>query len=347
MKTKSNDLQEHLSVVNRLIYGNWASQVTCVFAELGIADMLSSEPQDINYLAGTAKVKKDYLKRFLRCASDLDLISYESKTGLYSISELGELLGSDHPQSKREEARLNGADYRYNPWGHLADILKNGMSEEYSPTYKNGSLDYLKDKPEKRKTFHKAMTERSLVENELVLKDFSFSRFSRVLDIGSGEGTFMMAMLDRHPHLSGCMFDLNETFDENRDSKYKGRLIQKRGDFFVEIPDYADVYTMKSVIHNWPEDKAIMILKKVREAMESQKNNPADPLSKRLLIVENILPENNEKSIANWLDLYFMIIIDGAERTLEEYRILGERAGLKLQGASSTPSGRHIIEFSL
>jgi hypothetical protein len=339
--------EEYLSEISQMIYGNWVSQVACVFAELGIADRLTAGGKDIGQLAEFAKVKKDYLKRFMRCATELGLVIFDSSSGLYNVTAKGELLGSDHPQSKREEARLNGAGYRYQPWGHLADILKNGMNEAYSPTGIDGSLDFLKDKPVQRKTFHKAMTERSRVENDLVLRNFSFAGFSRLLDIGCGEGSFIKAILDKEPHLQGCMFDLQETFDDDTKGKYRGRLIQKRGDFFAEISDWADVYTMKSVIHNWPEHKALKIMESVRNAMASQKSNPAKPSEKRLFIIENILPDGDEKSIANWLDLNFMVTIDGAERTLEEYRLLGKKAGLKLLGTTPTPSGRHMIEFCL
>ena len=347
MTVQNEELQENIAIVSRLIYGNWMTQVTYVIAELGIPDLLASEAKNLNYLAETLGLQKNYLKRFLRCASDLGFLSYDAETGLYTLSPRGKLLSSDHPYSKREEARLNGADYRYQPWGNLIKILKNGMSEEYSPTYKNGSLNYLKDKPEQLKTFHKAMSGISHTENENIVKHYDFSKFSRVLDIGSGEGSFIKSILDRTPHLLGCMFDLKETFDRDIEDKYQGRLIQKFGDFFDEIPDYADLYTMKNVIHNWPENKAIKLLENARDAMLSGKNNNTPLKEKRLLIIENIVPENDEDSIANWMDLNFMILIDGAERTISEYSHIACKCGLVLKDAVKTDSGRHILEFAL
>lgn len=347
INTQKQELQEDIAIVSRLIYGNWMTQVTYVFAELGIADLLFSEAKDLNFLAEKLSVQKNYFKRFLRCASDLGLLSYDVSTGLYTLSGRGKLLSSAHPYSKREEARLNGADYRYQPWGNLIKILKYGMSEEYSPTYKNGSLDYLKDKPEQLKTFHKAMSGISHIENENIVKHYDFSKFSHVLDIGSGEGSFVKAILDKAPHLSGYMFDLKETFDKDIEEKYKGRLIQKYGNFFDEVPDCADLYTMKNVIHNWPENKVIKLLENTRNAMLSGRNNPTPAEQKRLLVIENIVPENDEDSIANWMDLNFMILIDGAERTLNEYGHLGRKCGMVLKKSIKTDSGRHILEFAL
>lgn len=347
MTSEKKQLQENLAIINRLIYGNWMTQVIYVYAELGIADLLEVAPKDLDYIAETLHLHKNYLKRFLRCASNLGLLSYDVSTGLYKLSERGKLLSSEHPYSKREEARFNGADYRYQPWGNLIKILKYGMSEEYSPTYKNGSLDYLKDKPEQLKTFHRAMSGISNSENAAIIKEYDFSNYSTVLDIGSGEGSFVKSVLDKATHLKGYMFDLKETFDKDVEDKYNGRLFQKYGDFFQEIPDNADLYTMKNVIHNWPENKVIKLLENTRKAMLSQQNSSTPLSQKRLLVIENVVPDNDEDSIAAWMDLNFMILIDGAERTMSEYQQLGSKCGLTLTNAVKTDSGRHILEYAL
>ena len=349
---ESKGLQDELAFISKLIYGNWATQITYVFAELGIADVLSRRAKNIDQLAEALNVNGGYLKRYLRCAANLGFLSHNTQTGLYHLSNRGKLLGSEHPESKREEARLNGADYRYQPWGSLLEILKYGMIENFSPTYNKGASVYLKDKPIQLETFHKAMAAISRKENTNIFKDYDFSRFSRVLDIGSGEGGFIKAILDNEPHLHGCMFDLSgfdlpETFDMDKEDKYKGRLIQKQGDFFDEIPDYADLYTMKNILHNWPEDRAIKILENTRDAMLSQKGNKTHPIQKRLLIIENLLTETNDYNVANWMDLNFMILLDGAERTLKEYECLADKCGFSLKNSIKTTSGRHILEFSL
>ena len=340
-------MEELRGEIKQMIYGNFVSQVTCTFAELGVADAFNESKCDINQIAEYVKAKPDYLKRFLRCASDLGYINFFPETGLYELQERGSLLGRNHPHSMREEARLNGAYYRYEPWGHLVSILKNGVDEKYSPTFKSGSLDYLNDKPELLENFHKAMTEISNSENKLIIKDYDFSGYSSILEIGCGEGSLIRSILDKYKHLSGCAFDLPETFKGEVEPGFKNRLVQKGGDFFQEIPDVADLYVMKNVIHNWPQDKALQLLKNIRTAMLSTENNSVAPEEKRLLIIENLIPESDENSIANWMDLNFMVIVDGAERTLNEYREIASDAGLEMTRTKSTSSGRDIMEFSL
>ncbi len=345
--TPKDELQTNLAEITTLIYGNWGTQIVYVFAELGIADVLVTGPKDISQLAEILTVHSDYLKRYLRCTLSLGFVFYNAQTGLYHLLDKGKLLSSTHPNSKREEARLNGADYRYQPWGNLLNILKYGMKDEFSATYKQrGSFKYLKDKPQQLNTIHKAMTSISRNENVPIVNDYDFSRFSHVLDVGSGEGGFIKAILDKNPNLHGYMFDLFDFPPEN-ENIYRGRLTHIQGDFFNEIPDVADLYTMKNVIHNWEECDAIKILEKTRDAMLSQKGNKAHPVQKRLLIIENLLNDTNHNNVGNWMDLNFMVLLNGAERTLEEYEILSAKCDLKLKNSFKTTVGRHILEFSL
>ena len=58
------------------------------------------------------------------------------------------------------------------------------------------------------------------------------------------------------------------------------------GNFFEEVPDIADVYTMKNIIHNWPEDKTKKIMANVRKAMMSTNGINTSIENKRLLIIE-------------------------------------------------------------
>ncbi|MEM7086665.1 MAG: methyltransferase [Bacteroidota bacterium] len=345
--TMTDEIKENRLQISHFIYGNWLNQVTYVFAELALADAFVNGPQTLEQLAEFGGVQAPYLKRVLRATFELTFLTFDVDTQLYHLTEMGAMLGSNHPFSMREEARLNGAHYRYQPWGNLIHILRNGPKDEYSPTMKNGSLDYLKDKPELLNTFHETLNQKSKIENKAIVKDYDFSQFNKVMDIGCGRGSFIMSILDQNPELEGYMFDLEATLDFDIPEKYSNRLHKAPGDFFVEVPGVADVYTMKMVIHNWPEDKVVKILESVRDAMKSTDKIGVDPSKKRLLIIENLLVEHDEPKIATWMDINFMVIIGGAEHTLEEYRVIGRKAGLELSEVVETSSGRHVLAFAL
>ena len=340
-------LRENIAILSKNIYGNWVQQVTYTFAELNIADALLVRDYTCLDLSKTLNLNSQYLGRFLRCATELSYVEFNQEIQKYRLTELGKLLSDDHPFSKKSETRLNGSPYRYEPWGNLDRIIKNGHSEKYSPTLKDGTLSFLEDKPSLLDTFHDAMLKIWKVENKDLVKEFDFSQFHTVMDIGCGTGSFLEAILESNEKTHGVMFDLKGTFDENV-SINKGQKTQKMcGDFFIEIPDIADLYTMKNVIHNWPEKKVKILLQNVRKAMVSQNGSNIPIEDKRLLIIENVLPEDGSDHKANWMNLNFMILTDGAERTEKEYKTLGKECGLNLTHVYHTNVNRDILEFSI
>lgn len=43
---------------------------------------------------------------------------------------------------------------------------------------------------------------------EAMLTDFAWRRFNRFIDVGGSSGSFLAALLERHPNSSGVIFDL-------------------------------------------------------------------------------------------------------------------------------------------
>lgn len=337
------NLMQNIEAMFKLIYGNWMQQCTYTFAELAFADVIQNSPKTHAELTEEMSLNGIYLKQFLRCVTELGFVSFDTETKQYVLTEFGALLSSSHPYSKRAEARLNGAEYRYMPWGHLKSILKNGNGPQYSPTVELGTLDYLQDKPELLEVFHEAMFKIWKTEDDKIVDAFDFKPFKKVMDMGGGKGSFLMKILEKNPHLEGVVFDLPTTFEDT----VLGEENMLNGDFFKEVPDVADVYSMKNVIHNWPEDKAKQIMINVRKAMESTHGIDTPIDQKRLLITENILPDDGSGDISNWMSLNFMIIVNGQERNKEEYKILGEECGFRLEMIHATETNRQIIEYSL
>ena len=223
-------------------------------------------------------------------------------------------------------------------------MLKQGSSRGISPTAEQGSLAYLASRPEDLAVFHRAMTDLSVGDNQALARAFDFGRFAHVIDVGCGEGTLIKSILREYPAVTGTMFDLEETLTRatgGDEQVFAGRLHRQPGDFLQSIPAGADLYVMKNVIHNWPEARALQLLHNVRAALVA---DPGASASKRLLIIEYVLTA--WPSVAAWLDLNFLVLVDGRERTLDEYRALGARAGLVLTQVIATPIGRHILEFA-
>ena len=105
--------------------------------------------------------------------------------------------------------------------------------------------------------------------------------------------------------------------------------------FFESVPEGADAYMMRHIIHDWDDDQSATILRNVRKAMST---------NSRLLVVESVIPPGNEPSGGKLLDLAMMVIPGGVERTEEEYRELYSQAGFRLSRIVPTAAEVCVIE---
>jgi len=92
-------------------------------------------------------------------------------------------------------------------------------------------------------------------------------------------------MVDHYQEPRGVLFELpHVTSDTLVSLKVKGvieRVTVEMGNFFEGVPAGGDAYLLSHIIHDWDEDRCLVILRNIRKAM-----NPAG----RLLIVEMVLP---------------------------------------------------------
>ncbi len=93
---------------------------------------------------------------------------------------------------------------------------------------------------------------------------------------------------------------------------------------------------LKSIIHDWDDERAATILGNCRRAM-GPRGTP--------LLVERVMPEAGEASLDAALgDLQLLVGAGGRERTEAEFRALFARSGLTLTRVIPTATGFSVIE---
>ena len=114
--------------------------------------------------------------------------------------------------------------------------------------------------------------------------DFAAARV--VMDLGGGTGELIGGVLQRNPHLKGIAFDLARCEAEARAHFDRlgiaGRCRFIAGSFFEGVPGGADTILMKSILHNWKDDRCEIILRNCRDAL---------PSGGTLIVIERIMPE--------------------------------------------------------
>jgi SAM-dependent methyltransferase len=196
---------------------------------------------------------------------------------------------------------------------------------------------YYAAHPESAEPFNRAMTEMSAAVAEAVVRAYDFSGFERIIDVGGGHGHLLASVLGANPNARGTVFDQPAVVAGARDAvtRLGGRLEAVGGDFFAAVPAGGDAYLLKHIIHDWDEERALTILRNVRAAMKPDG---------RLLLVEWVVPEGDEPSMAKLGDVHMMVMTGGQERTAEEYARLFERAGFRLTRVIETESQMAVIE---
>jgi hypothetical protein len=154
-----------------------------------------------------------------------------------------------------------------------------------------------------------------------LLAAYDFSRFQQLVDIGGGEGALLRDILAATPKLQGILFDLPTVVAgaaEVLTSDVAARCQVVGGNFFDSVPEGADAYLLKSVIHDWPDEDAARILRNARRAMRPEAT---------LLLIEKMV--ESAARPAGFLDL-LMLVIGGRERTEADFRSLVASAGFSL-----------------
>jgi SAM-dependent methyltransferase len=315
--------------------GAWITQGIGVAAELGIADLLADGPRTIEALAGITGTDKGALYRLLRALAGIGIFAQDEEER-FTLTALAELLRSDVPGSQRSFAIMMAGEFD-GAWGELLYSVRSGKPG-FDNRFGKSFFQFMEEVPERHGIYDAAMTGIHGVETGPVLDAYDFGVFQTVADIGGGQGHALAETLRRHPHMTGILFDLPAVTERTRTSLQTSDVVDRirfeGGDFFASVPQNADAYVLRHIIHDWEDPEAMMILRQCRDAMAPDG---------RILVVEMVIPPANEPGFGKWLDL-MMLLVGGRERTEVEYRCLFDAAGLKLTRVIPTHSDVSIIE---
>ena len=107
-----------------LMTGAWTTQAISVAAELGLADLLTTNPNaTIDRLAELTGADEDGLGRLLRYLTSIGLLS--ATDGRFELTEMGRLLRTDADPAMRPLALLYGGLY-YESFGHFIYLVRTG-----------------------------------------------------------------------------------------------------------------------------------------------------------------------------------------------------------------------------
>ncbi len=297
------------------------TQALYVAAKLGIADRLVRGPQDAQSLAGELNVHPDSLFRVLRALAAVGVFTVDPQ-GRFALSPVGEYLRSDVQDSLAAFATFQGEE-PYAAFGDLLHTVRTGETA-FDHRYGMGHFDYLARHPEAGVTFHRTMAAGHASDGD-PLEGCDLGDRRVLVDIGGGRGALLAAVLLHRPTLRGVLFDVPVALVDApaflEAAHVTDRCEIRTGSAFDAVPSGGDVYVLSRILHDWPDDRALQLLRNCRAAM---------PPGGLLILLEGVLPETAPPPTRVQLDLMMMVMNGGRERTEAEWRRLLGRAGFAL-----------------
>lgn len=314
------------------------SRALYVVTQLGIADLMKDGAKSADKLAAATRTNADALFRVLRALASVGVFA-EVGPREFALTPVSDALRSDVPGSARSLVLMLAGDMHWSVYKELGYSVRTGQPA-FDHVFGKELWDYLSEHPEISTVVDQAMTTGALMMGPVIAEAYDFSKFQTIIDVGGGTGQLMAAILRRHSQPRGIVFDLPHAIEHARAASLlpngRGDLIS--GSFFEVIPPGADAYLMKSVIHDWPDDKARVILQKCHAAMSG---------TGTLLLIEGVVTSDASSDRLKSGDLEMLVMQNGRERTEDEFRRLLASAGFQLNRIVPTPVTSIIEAFPI
>jgi len=331
------DKQQHMQFM-QLLDGMMRSQALYTIAKLDIADRLGDSRKSISQLAQETRTHEASLYRLLRALASIGLFTEESPY-TFTNTEFSSLLRSDHPNSLRDIARFLGSEVFWKSWGSLDYSVKTG-EQAFNHVFHENIWSYFSSHPEEAEIFNRAMTSITEYEDAAVPEVYDCSS-KTIADIGGGHGRLLTNILTSYSTARGILFDTVTVIEQAKEHllpQLREHVLFVAGSFFESVPVGVDIYLLKNILHNWPDEQCITILQNCRKAMIS---------GGKILVIESVMPETNDPDRAEtfFADLIMLAMFGGYKRSGRQMEQLYANAGLRLTRLIATGApGIHIIE---
>ena len=161
-----------------------------------------------------------------------------------------------------------------------------------------------------------------------------------LVDVAGGVGHDLEQFREKHPETAGQLVlqDLTKVVD----AANVVEPVQKQGMDLLAGPNPvkgARAYYIKTVLHDWPDSKAVEILQNIAASMERGYS--------RILVHETVLSKNNSNPRTVNSDATMMLCFSASEREESTWRDIIDKAGLRVVKIWAPDAPDSILELDL
>ncbi|MEQ1976704.1 methyltransferase [Xenorhabdus sp. SGI240] len=288
----------------------------------------------VEQLAQLCSVSQDRFHRLLNYMLSLNVLT-KKEDKFYLTEQCSSLSDPDSLETLHIKFELSPTCW--NAWSQYSTSLSNINNQPaFELSHHAKFFDYLHHENNKflKTTFDDLMTKITGTMNKYIIEHIPLNGISALLDIGGGSGALAKNIKMHYPHIQCHVMD---QYDFAKQESEEVTFIN--GNFFSTIPSGYDAYCIKNVLHNWPDNQAIDILKNCQQAMGEDS----------VLYVIDMLKDQNDAE-AESFDLHMDILLSGKERYQSEFEVIAKQAGLSITNTynlnfSLTGGSQYIIEM--
>jgi demethylspheroidene O-methyltransferase len=309
-----------------LVAGFVYSQVLLACVRLRLFDILAEGPQTLAQLARRLALPEDAAQRLLAAAVSLRLLERRSG-GRFGLGPLGApMVGNQAIAAMVEHHATLYADLR-DPVALLRGESASPALAGYWPYASTAAGAAPATLSADRVAEYSALMSASQpLVAEQVFDAYPLARHRCLLDVGGGEGTFLIAAAPQAPTLRLMLFDLPAVAERARqrfaDLGLAGRASAFGGSFFDDdLPGGADVATLVRVLFDHPDERALKILRAVHRAL---------PPGGTLLVAEPMSATPGAEAMGDaYFGFYLLAMGRGRPRSAADLTALLHAAGFE------------------
>ncbi|MCM4167181.1 N,N-dimethyltransferase OxyT [Arenibacter antarcticus] len=256
-------------------------------------------------------------------------LGFLNRTGIKKTSVYSNAADSDLFLDKNKPSYMGGilemANNRLYPfWNNLEVGLKTGLPQNETKNNGKSPFDAIYADPARLREFIRAMTGVQMGNFIAFGKQFDFSNYKTLCDIGGSGGILSAQVVINNPHMECTTFDLpavSPIAQENMDVMGLGEKVKvAAGDFFTDDFPKADVITMGNILHDWGTANKKMLIKKAYDAL---------PKGGAFVVIENIIDAGRKKNAFGLLMSLNMLIEtpEGYDFSISDFEELTKEVG--------------------
>jgi demethylspheroidene O-methyltransferase len=257
-----------------LVAGFVYSQVLLACVHLDLFERLADGPMTLAALSDRIGLGAEGTERLVAAAVSLELLERRSG-GRVALGRLGAPMVGNRAVAAMVEHHTTLYGDIADPVALLRREGRPGMAGYWPYVAYAGEAAGTSPaalSPERVAEYSALMSASQPLVTQEVLAAYRFGRHQCLLDVGGGEGSFLVAVAKQAPQLKLMLFDLPAVADRAQKRLGQAGLAERTstfgGDFFNdELPTGADLISLVRVAFDHPDERVLRLLKAARRAL--------------------------------------------------------------------------------